>query len=135
MKNPEGIFNSNQKVYLRDKLLNKYIDLSNSDSYSFTGTKGTDTTRFEIVYKENVVLDADAPTKTDFVVYRDGNDFVINSSKALGKIEVYDTSGRLLVTSSTKDKFIKIDASALINGVYIIKTENSGDMKSKKIMK
>lgn len=132
--NKEGIFETNQKIYLKDKLSNTYTDLTNQD-YTFTATKGTDDNRFEIVYKENAVLGTGVDSTSDFTVYKDGESYVIKSSKSLGKIEIYDTSGRMLITSSTKEKSIKIDASVLTNGVYIIKADNSGDIKTRKVIR
>jgi len=133
--NREGVFKSNQKIYLLDKLNNTYTDITSQD-YSFTASKGFDENRFEIVYKSNEVLGTDSTKKSDFTVYRDGQEFVITSSKALGKVEVYDAAGRLVVSLKTNnEKNIRLDAATLTNGVYIIKAENSGDVKTKKIIK
>ena len=130
----EGIFNQTQNIYLKDKLLNKTINLSNGD-YTFTAVKGTDATRFEIVYKDDLVLGTDAATKSDFIVYKDGTDYVIKSSKSLGNVEVYDAAGRMVVSKKTKANSIRLDVAAFINGVYIIKAENSGDVRTKKVIK
>lgn len=133
--NREGVFKSNQKIYLLDKLNNTYTDITSQD-YSFTASKGLDENRFEIVYKSNEVLGTDSTKKSDFTVYRDGQEFVITSSKALGKVEVYDAAGRLVVSLKTNnEKNIRLDAATLTNGVYIIKAENSGEVKTKKIIK
>ncbi|RRQ45030.1 T9SS type A sorting domain-containing protein [Chryseobacterium sp. SC28] len=134
LKNPEGIFSSGQTVYLKDKLLNKIVNLTNG-SYSFQAVKGTDNTRFEIVYKDDLVLGTNGATKSDFVVYRDGAYFVIQSAHTLGKVELYDASGRMVLTTFSKDKTTRIDASVLANGVYIIKAENSGKLRTRKIIK
>lgn len=134
LKEAEGIFNNGQTIYLKDKLLNKIVNLSNG-SYSFQAVKGTDNTRFEIVYKEDVVLGTNAATKSDFAVYRDGIYFVIKSANTLGKIELYDASGRMVFATSSKDKTARIDASSLANGFYIIKAENSGQVQTRKIIK
>ncbi|MPS72120.1 MAG: T9SS type A sorting domain-containing protein [Chryseobacterium sp.] len=134
IKNREGIFDGSQNIYLKDKLLNKVVNLSQED-YVFQGVKGTDETRFEIVYKEDAVLATDAISKSSFNVYKDGNSYVITSSKKLGKVELYDTAGRLMKTLSTNETTIRIDVSAFSNGVYILKAENSGDVKTKKIIK
>ena len=135
MQTPEGIFNGTQNIFLKDKLLNKYINLSTETSYTFTAVKGTDASRFEIVYKENSVLGNDETSKSDFIVYRDRNTFVVKSSKKLGRVEIYDTGGRLVRQLSSKENTLTIDASDLPNAVYIIKAENSGDIKTKKIIK
>lgn len=132
--NKEGIFGSSQNIYLKDKLLNKIINLSNED-YIFQATKGTDITRFEIVYKDEAVLNTGSNSKPDFIVYKDGNNQVIKSSKKLGEIEVFDVSGKLIKSLNTNDLEVRIDMSAFLNGTYILKVENSGDIKTKKIIK
>ncbi len=132
--NKEGVFSSTQNVYLKDKLLNKIVNLSEG-AYSYQAVKGTDETRFEIVYKDASVLGSDTVKISDFMVYRDGNSYVVNSTKKLGAVEVYDTAGRLVKSLKTNDSKLRIDVSGLSNGVYILKAENSGDAKTKKILK
>jgi len=132
LQKPEGNFNGNQTIYLRDKLLNKYINMSNAESYTFEATKGTDNTRFEIVYK-NGALATNENKKSEFLVYKDGQDFVIRSSNKLGKIEVFDISGRLMKAFTTTHTTARIDISSFSNGIFLIKAENSGDIRTKKI--
>ncbi|MCD9853450.1 YDG domain-containing protein [Epilithonimonas sp. JDS] len=129
-----GVFSMGQNIYLKDKLLNQTINLTNGD-YTFQSVNGTDLTRFEIVFKENAVLGTDSSTKSDFEVYRDGTDYVINSSKILGRIDVYDVTGRLVISKKSTDRNFRLDSAMLSNGVYIIKAENSGDVRTKKIIK
>lgn len=131
----EGIFDGGQNIYLKDKLLNKYINLSTDSSYTFSATKGTDAARFEIVYKDGTILGNNEAEKSDFIVYKDRETIVIKSSKALGKVEVYDAGGRLVRQLSTKDKKLTIDVVGLPTSIYIIKAENAGDIKTKKIIK
>mgnify|MGYP003603736296 FL=1 len=122
-------------VYLKDKLLKKTIKLNDGNDYTFQAVKGTDINRFEIVYKEDEFLTSDSVSNSAFEVYRDGSDYVVTSSRVLDTIEVYDTSGRLLISQKTTSKSVRIAISDLANGVYIIKAENSGDVKTKKIIK
>lgn len=130
----QGIFNTGQNIYLKDKLLNKVIDLSNED-YIFQAVKGTDITRFDIIYKDELVLNTGAISKSDFIVYRDGDHQVIKSSKKLGKIEIFDVSGKLIKAYNTPLNEIRLDTTGFINGVYILKVENSGDIKTKKMIR
>jgi hypothetical protein len=135
LQSPEGIFDGNQTVYLKDKLLNKYINLSTDKDYTFTAVKGTDATRFEIVYKPDEVLNTGANTKSDFIVYKDGNSQVVKSSKKLGKIDIFDASGKLIKSININHTEIKVDVSNFSNGIYIMRIENSGDVKSKKFIR
>lgn len=134
LDNKEGIFVSEQKVYLKDKLTGIFTDLTIQD-YIFNVNKGTDDNRFEIVYKSSEVLGTDVSSKSDFAVYRDGSSFVIKSSYVLGKIELYDVSGKLIIASSSIQKEFKLDASTLPTGVYLIRAENSGNIRTKKVIK
>ncbi len=134
LQKAEGSFDGNQTIYLRDKVLNKYINLSVLGSYTFDATKGTDNTRFEIVYKDKT-LNANENKKSEFLVYKDGQDFVIRSSNKLGRIEVFDISGRLMKSFTTNQTTVKVNMSDFSNGIFIIKAENSGDIRTKKINK
>ena len=91
-------------------------DLSTQD-YTFAASKDTDETRFEIVYKTNDVLAADGADKAEFTVYRDDTGFVIRSSYQLGKIEVYDASGKLVSATSSTQKQFRLEAATLPSGV------------------
>lgn len=134
LDNVEGIFDGQQKIYLKDKLLGKVIDL-NQGSYSFAASKGLDNTRFEIIYKDNAVLAADSSNKSEFQVYRDGDYYVIKSNRDLVNIELYDASGRLINSLDAKGKTAKVDLAGQSNGVYILKAQNSGYTQTKKIIK
>lgn len=129
----EGTFDGEQSIYLFDKLLNKYIDLNKGD-YTFEATKGTNNTRFEIVYIDGT-LNVNDTKKSEFSVYRSGEDFVIQSSQKLGNVEVYDAGGRLVRQAFSNKNNLVIDAANLPHGVFIIKADNSGNVRTKKIMK
>lgn len=134
LEQPEGIFANGQAVYLHDKLNGTYTNLL-EQSFTFPATIGATENRFEIVYKNNQVLGTDGVKESDFTVYRDGANFVIRSSSTLGKIELYDLGGKLVnATSSTRKEF-RLDTTVLPSGVYIIRAENSGDTRTKKIIK
>ena len=130
----EGIFENNQKIYLRDKVLDKYFDLTNDETYTFTASKGVNTTRFDIVYK-SATLAVGNDKKSEFQIYRNGENFVIQSSEILGNVELYDSGGRLLRQLYSKERNAIINASALLQGLYIIKSENSGKIRTKKVIK
>ncbi|WP_034672200.1 GEVED domain-containing protein [Epilithonimonas caeni] len=132
--NKEGIFSSAQKVYLHDKLANTYTDLTEKD-YTFSANKGVDDTRFELVYKSQDVLGTNISMRSNFTVYRDGDFYVVKSTKKLGKVEMYDTSGRIIRAFNTPETMIKIDMNDVSNGVYVLKVENAGEAKTHKIIK
>ena len=135
LQGAEGLFDGSQKIYLRDKLLNKYVDMTSGQAYQFTAVKGTDNTRFEIVYKDQSVLGSDSAVKSDFIVYKDGNEQVIKSDKKLGRIDLFDVSGKLIRSYFATSNEFRIDTSTLMNALYIIKVNNSGEIRTKKFIK
>lgn len=131
----EGVFARGQQIYIKDKLLGTTTSVSDGE-YSFEANAGDFTGRFEIVYKPNTVLGTESVAKDQFQVYRDGNDFVIKSSyDDIMKIEVYDMSGRMVHQTVARAKLVKFPATALTEGIYIVKVTHEKGISVKKIRK
>ena len=111
-------------------------DLTQSD-YTFTSEAGEFTNRFEIVYENGSVLATDATTKASWEVYRDAADFVIRSSeKSIEMMELYDASGRLILSQKGNGKELRFPATGLAEGMYIVKIRlKDGQEFTKKIRK
>lgn len=130
-----GVFANGQSIYLKDKALNIITDLTAGD-YAFTTEAGDFTNRFEIVYKPAVVLAADDASRTLTEVYRDGSDFVVRSDRTVETVEVFDGSGRLLITVNGSARELHFGASPLTDGMYVVKARlKGGDTFTKKIRK
>lgn len=132
----EGEFAKGQAIYLKDKTLGIITDLTKGD-YSFTSEAGEYTNRFEIVYTPALVLATDSLVKSKLEVYRDATDFVVSSSEhPVARIEVYDASGRLVLTVHGHSKELRFSAERLLNGMYLLKAQlKNGEQLTKKIRK
>ncbi|QOW10582.1 T9SS type A sorting domain-containing protein [Kaistella flava (ex Peng et al. 2021)] len=131
----EGIFANGQNIYLKDHQAGTLTNISEG-SYTFAANAGLTDGRFEIVYQNNLVLETGSTTKDPLIVYRDGNDFIVKSStKVISEVEVYDTSGRLLLKVKPDHKETRIEASNLVNGIYVLKIKRDGSVVTKKIMR
>lgn len=132
---PEGLFESSQPIYLKDKETGKLTNLS-QDSYTFDAVKGVSTGRFEIVYKPETVLGTSDESIQEIQVYRDAGDFVVrsNSGKITG-LEVYEASGRLVYKTQPNSTKTIIPADKLTPGMYILKVDQNGKITGKKILK
>ena len=131
--NAEGIFEDTQNIYLLDKETGTITNLSEG-AYTFTAVKGDTNGRFEIIYKPEVVLVTDSASKEGIVVYRDSDNFVIQSPKLIAQVEVYDASGRLITVLKPNKKQGILDASAITNGMYVLKiTTIDGEVTNRKI--
>lgn len=131
----EGIFANGQNIYLKDNQTNTVTNLTEG-TYSFAANQGLTEGRFEIMYQPEVVLGTGNLTKNNLVIYRDGNDFVLKStSKSISGVEVYDASGRLLIQLKPNQKEVRLDATAFVNGTYVLRIDQEGTLVTKKIIK
>ena len=136
LSNFDGLFSSNQSVYIKDNMTNTIHDLK-SGPYSFASEVGTFNTRFEIVYQNNS-LSTQTPSfnEKSIVVYKQNQEVVVNSGLAqMSNVSIYDIRGRLL---GAKDK-INASEVKLFTGttkqVLIVKiTSDTNEIVAKKII-
>lgn len=127
----EGLFTTGQAIYLKDKLTGTETNLQNG-AYTFTSAAGEFADRFEIAYTQRV-LGTDSSAKNELSVYRQGEDFVINSPSKINTVKVYDASGRLI--KSLKANGNKEIVTNLGKGVYILHIQTATENVSKKVIK
>lgn len=131
----EGLFESAQNIYLKDKQ-NGVITNLTQGNYIFTANEGASAGRFEIIYKPESVLVTDSVIKEDLVIYREGQDFIIRStSKKIDEVEVYDPSGRLMYTLKPHDTKALLHSEYLTRGIYLLKIKQGDLLTTKKIIK
>lgn len=75
--------------------------------------------------------------KSEFLVYKDGNDFIAKSNSSLIKmIEVMDLAGRKAMNFNVHTKQHRIPTASLSKGAYIVRaTMENGEILTKKILK
>ncbi|SFI09423.1 Ig-like domain-containing protein [Halpernia frigidisoli] len=135
LEKAEGLFANGQKIYLKDNLLGITFDLT-AQNYTFSTVAGQSEGRFEIVYKPESFLGLNNQTKSELILYRDGNQFVLKSQKEIIKIEIYDGSGRLISVKNLQNKNTAVSAENWSQGVYIIKIIfKNGSVQTKKVSK
>lgn len=129
--NKIGWFTAGQPIYLHDKELGTYTDLQ-TGNYSFTTNALEQQNRFEIVYQTSALGTAEN-VKAETKVYRDGDYFVVEASEKITGIEVYDASGRLVLTQQPN----RMNARLLISskGMYVIHIKTVKSETSKKVIK
>lgn len=131
----EGIFNGSQAVYLRDKTLNKTINLS-QENYQFYADAGDVKNRFEIVYKPDATLATSNIVKNEEIsIYEsDGKIFLENKSEKFKKIEIFDAAGKLIYTFTPNTNLFSIEKSDLNKGLFIFNTSSNSKTTSKKFV-
>ena len=133
----EGLFTGSQEIYLKDNLTGTVHNIKNAP-YTFTTAAGTFANRFEIVYT-NEMLGTDDPVidANSVVVYKDGNNIVINAGNAeMKSVTVFDMRGRMVYNNAdvnatqTVAENVQVQQQVLI--VQIITKDNA--KVSKKIL-
>lgn len=131
----EGIFATDQEVFVRDQQTGIVTNLTQGD-YSFAAEAGRTSGRFQILYRRPQVLSTSAVVSEDLVVYRQGEDFVVKvKSGKVEKIELYDASGRLLRQLRPGTQEIQLEGSSLSSGMYLLHITYNGKTVHKKILK
>ncbi len=134
-----GDFLTNNTVYLKDNLLNKTHNLSESD-YTFTSEVGEFNERFEIVFNNAALSITDvAANPKDLRITEFDNDMVqfsVTENLEIQSVTIYDLLGRNLNTfkgNSNKELF---NLSELSSSVFIAEvTLSNGLVLSKKAVK
>lgn len=135
LEKAEGTFADTQSVYLKDRQTGIITNLSQG-SYTFSANAGTESGRFEIIYRQENVLAVDAQIAEELVIYRDGGDYVVKAqSKKITRLELYDTAGRLIYKTNPNSLQAVISGASLSSGMYILKTNQYGIVTAKKIVK
>lgn len=131
----EGIFAKGQQIYLKDKHTGIVTNLSQG-TYSFTAEAGENDTRFEILYEPQTVLATGGTPNENLLVYRVGDNFVIKSAtKKITGIDVYDSTGKLILESAPNQAEVRVSGAHWINGVYILKIHRAEEVSTRKILK
>jgi hypothetical protein len=128
----EGLF-TEQKIYLHDKKLGFYHDLTLSD-YFFTEDGSQD--RFEILYKLNNTTEDNNTDEVSVIALLQNGLLNIESNTNFSKIELFDTTGKKIFTNETNINSHSFQKSVSIaNGVYILNVYcENGIKKSIKII-
>ena len=135
MPRAEGVFANGQAVYLKDRQTGTLTNLSEK-GYSFAAEKGLTEGRFEIVYQPETVLATGGSPTNQLTVYREGFEFTVKSTgTTISRLEVYDSSGKLLVRIHPNQRELRINAEPWVSGMYIFKIERGGELFTKQVMK
>lgn len=115
----EGVFSYNTKVYVFDKELNQYHNLSNRP-YQFIASTNTEN-RFEIVYKlpDSEEINTE---NNNVVVSIDNQIMTIAADTDIDKVILYDVTGKLVFEKTMDRKSNVVNTPVYIStGVYIAK--------------
>ncbi|MCF7566897.1 T9SS type A sorting domain-containing protein [Sabulilitoribacter arenilitoris] len=135
----EGDYLNNNTIYLKDNLLDKLHDLSDSD-YTFTSEIGEFNTRFQIVFTNKALSTNDSNLNNNrlTIIELDDNhvNFKMSNSLTIKKVTIYDLLGRELYNLKGENSSETYELSKLKSTIYIAKVElSNGEIITKKTIK
>jgi len=135
----QGDFLNNNTVYLKDNLLGKTHNLSNSD-YTFTSEVGEFNTRFQITFSDKALSTNDIDLNDNRLTIIELDDSRVNfktaNSLSIKTVTIYDLLGRQLYNLKGKNNSETYELTNLKSTVYIAKVElSNGAIITKKAVK
>ena len=132
----DGLFTTGtQNVFIKDNLNNTYTNL-NTTPFTFATEAGTFNNRLELVYENQLSNPTTSFTANNVVIYKNNEDFVINSGVAtMADITVYDIRGRVVLTKKgINSSEIRINAGTT-NQVLLVQIKTTeGFVVTKKVI-
>jgi len=131
----EGVFNSGTvQVYLHDKVLNTYHNLS-TGNYTLTTNETNISNRFELVYQTDGSLSNPEFDAANTLVSLNDNVFKVTSSKEIASISIFDIAGRLMANYNSVNDTTFVSDFNKVQGVYVAKiTHTDGTVVSEKLL-
>jgi len=133
----DGIFETNQNIYLQDTSLQVVHNLSNS-SYSFTSQSGEFNNRFKIIFEPQALSIGDNPLNESIVIALINNNQIqlTSSNYIIKKVKVFDILGRTLYTNTHVENLtLNINSISANNQALFLHIQlESGAIEIKKIV-
>jgi hypothetical protein len=132
----DGLFeNIGQNIFLEDTSLGIIHDLRLAP-YSFSAMTGNFEERFKLRFTNATLNTNNQDLNLDLSAYIHNQVFYVNASQNIESIQIFDITGKLVITYNCKSnsKFFK-DSFLFSNGVYLAKIKlEEGSIISKKIL-
>ena len=137
----EGVNITNTSVYLEDKELQTFTNLS-EENYSFIANAGTQENRFVLLFKEKVLdINENELLDDSILIYPNptsANITIRNTTQnELNTITVFDLQGRQVINVTLNNSFIEnsINVANLPAGVYMIQIKSGTNVIVKRLIK
>lgn len=130
----EGVFESQQSIFLYDKYLGVTTDISN-EKYVFSSKAGDFADRFVIQYSNLGTLNTSDDLNKLIKVYQSLEYIIIDSPDEISSLKIYDASGKLSFQAMPGKKVFEVHSSKFLSGIYVLNIETNKGNVIKKITK
>ncbi|MDD7888157.1 T9SS type A sorting domain-containing protein [Flavivirga sp. 57AJ16] len=127
----QGDFLTNNTIYLKDNVLDKVHNLSESE-YTFTSNPGEFNNRFTVMFNNNALTTKETALEANALKIVDLDNelvrFTTSKNLKIRTVSVFDLLGRLLYKFKGQNSTETYNLSKLKNTIYIAKVTLSNDM-------
>ena len=118
----EITINSNQKIYLEDKVENTFTEISNNSDYKFSHQKeASKTGRFYLHFQQKS-LHIDTVDTSSIKIYKDNNNVIQVKGISKGLLNMYSTTGQQILNNiEINSNSATIQIPKVSRGVYLLK--------------
>jgi len=130
----EGKFNTGEATaFLHDKALQIYHDFANG-AYTFTSNELIANNRFEVVYRNGALSNPDFKNATVNAMIKNQT-FTVTSSLGMTAIEIYDITGRKIISYAVNNEKTSSKAFYNAEGIYVVKIKlENGSVATQKLI-
>lgn len=124
-------FDDQTTILLKDKLLNKVVDLTDGLSYSFSSEAASTENRFALLFKsadETTGLNVEDRILNSWIIGNTSNQITVQCMGHFSKeatVSVYNSLGQLMLDSPITNSNTVL-AKSFTSGVYFVKINNGG---------
>lgn len=132
----DGLFASDQNIYLEDQELGIFHNLKQAPYFFTPENTGRFNNRFQLRYTNETLSVNDAATTTISIYKTDNKVRVLSPSQNISKVTIHDILGRMIGKhSNINQTAFKFNAQHQSNGTYIVTVElTNGLVTTKKII-
>ena len=123
----ETTINSNQKIYLEDKVENTFTEISNNTDYKFSHQNDVPETGRFFLHFQQKALNVDTVDTSKINIYKDNNNTIQVKGISKGLLNMYSITGQHILNNiEINSNSATIQIPKISRGVYLLKINFEG---------
>jgi hypothetical protein len=131
----ETTISSDVKIYLEDKILETFSEISSNSDYTFFNDKGSSEIGRFYLYIQKNALSLENVQKDNINIYKDGVSSILINGVADGTLNIYSITGKNVIENrKINENEKRIQLPNLAKGIYLFEVKTNSRKIIKKII-
>jgi surface protein len=131
----ETTISSDVKIYLEDKILETFTEISSNSDYTFFNDKGSSEIGRFYLYIQKNALSLENVQKDNINIYKDGVSSILINGVADGTLNIYSITGKNVIENrKINENEKRIQLPNLAKGIYLFEVKTNSRKIVKKII-